>query len=185
VLSSYGSVIGLFKEELVFFKELNLESSLSYLGKYTHRIAISNYRLVKLEGETIFFKVRDQNSPKNSKVMSLNVVEFMRRFLLHVLPKGFVRIRHFRLLGNRYKKEKIGIIRKLQNVIEKLLPKVEEDWCAMLIRLTSIDPDLCPDCRVGKLENHGRIPLDGRYNLVLLFFLFFKLELSILRDCYV
>lgn len=149
------------KKWIVYCKKpfLGPKQVLSYLGKYTHRIAISNYRIVKLENERVFFKVRDNKSPEKQKIMSLHVTEFMRRFLLHVLPKGFVRMRHFGLLGNRYKKEKIAIIRKLNGVLEKLISKVEEDWKGMLRRLTEINPDLCPKCRDGFLENIEAFPL--------------------------
>jgi hypothetical protein len=128
------------------------EQVINYLGGYTHRIAISNFRLVKIEGEKIFFKVRDKDNPGKSKVISLHVKEFMRRFLLHVLPRGFMRIRHFGILGNRYKKEKIALIRMLENIIIELKSKEAEDWKDLLKRVTGIDINSCKKCGIGEYE---------------------------------
>ncbi len=128
------------------------EQVIKYLGGYTHRIAISNYRLVKIENESVYFKVRDSNNPGKSKIMSLHVKEFMRRFLLHVLPKAFVRIRHFGILGNRYKKLKISIIRKLQNIKEKAISHIKNDWKSLLQKHSEIDADQCPRCKKGLLS---------------------------------
>ena len=77
------------------------EQALRYLGHYTHRVAISNHRLVSLVGHTVTFRWRDSAHNNEHKLMSLSLDEFLRRFLLHLLPKGFVRIRHFGILANR------------------------------------------------------------------------------------
>lgn len=127
------------------------EQVINYLGQYTHRIAISNYRLVKLEEDQITFKVRDQSNPGHSKLMTLKVLEFLRRFLLHVLPRGFVRIRHFGILGNRYKKENIQLIRELENIIESLKSMANLNWQELLLKTTGIDMNLCPSCKKGEL----------------------------------
>ncbi len=110
------------KSFIVYTKKpfLGPKQVINYLGGYTHRIAISNYRLVKVEDGKVHFKVRDKSNPGEKKVMVLDVQEFMRRFLLHVLPRGLVRIRHFGILGNRYKKVKIALIRMLQGIEEKI-----------------------------------------------------------------
>jgi len=145
------------KEFVVYAKQpfAGPEAVIKYLGNYTHRIAISNYRLVKLEDEKVHFKVRDNDNPGESVVMALPVEEFMRRFLLHVLPKAFVRIRHFGLLGNRNKKTKLQLIRKLQGLAEQILETTVETWKDLLKRVTSIDPDECPDCKTGRLRSLG------------------------------
>ena len=124
---------------------------IKYLGQYTHRIAISNYRLVKVEDQKVFFKVRDKKSPEKSKVISLDVREFMRRFLLHVLPKAYVRIRHYGLLGTRLKKVKIALIRKLQQLKESLPEAVEICWKELMKSAAEVDVDQCPKCSDGKL----------------------------------
>ena len=71
-----------------------------YLGRYTHRVAISNHRLVSFDGEKVTFRWKDYAGGNKQRLMTVSADEFMRRFLLHVLPKGFVRIRHFGVLAN-------------------------------------------------------------------------------------
>ncbi len=145
------------KEFVVYTKKpfLGPKQVINYLGGYTHRIAISNYRLVKVENGKVYFKVRDKKSPEQSKVMSLEVKEFMRRFLLHVLPRGFVRIRHFGILGNRLKKEKIALIRKLLHIVEKSQREIEKTWKELMEDLLGLDVDICPRCRDGTLKKSG------------------------------
>ena len=103
-----------------------------------------------MEGENVYFKVRS-NKLGESKVMCLHVKEFMRRFLLHVLPKGFVRIRHFGLLGNRFKKVKVALIRKLQGLKEQVITKATESWKELLEKVLGTDTDKCPHCETGQL----------------------------------
>jgi Putative transposase/Transposase zinc-binding domain len=86
---------------------------LRYLGRYTHRIAISNHRLLAFDGEHVTFRWRDYAHGNQSRVMSLHAIEFLRRFFLHVLPKGFVRIRHFGFLANRFRAARLALCRKL------------------------------------------------------------------------
>ena len=142
------------KDWLVYSKKpfAGPEQVINYLGHYTHRIAISNYRLVKVEDGKVFFKVRDKDNPGESKVMSLTVKEFMRRFLVHVLPKGYMRIRHFGLLGNRYRKEKIALIRQLEKIVIEYQAKEEETWQELLKRATGIDISRCSKCSDGEYE---------------------------------
>lgn len=86
---------------------------LRYLGRYTHRIAISNHRLLAFDGERVTFRWRDYAHGNKSRVMTLDAVEFLRRFFLHVLPKGFVRIRHFGFLANRFRSHRLSLCRQL------------------------------------------------------------------------
>jgi predicted RNA-binding Zn-ribbon protein involved in translation (DUF1610 family) len=86
---------------------------LRYLGRYTHRIAISNHRLLAFDGERITFRWRDYAHGNKSRVMTLHAIEFLRRFFLHVLPKGFVRIRHFGFLANRFRTDRLALCRQL------------------------------------------------------------------------
>ena len=81
----------------------------SYLGNYTHRIAISNTRIVSMNEDTVTLTVKDKDRSK-TKTLTLDGVEFVRRFLMHILPKGFVKIRHYGLLANRNKKTKLKLI---------------------------------------------------------------------------
>jgi len=86
---------------------------LRYLGRYTHRVAISNHRIVSFDGERVTFRYKDYAHGCKHRVMTLTAVEFLRRFFLHVLPKGFVRIRHFGFLANRWRTARLVICRQL------------------------------------------------------------------------
>ena len=83
---------------------------LKYLARYTHRVAISNHRLIGLEGDEVEFLWKDYADEGKQKTMKLKAVEFIRRFLLHVLPTGFVRIRHYGFLANRVCQEKLDAV---------------------------------------------------------------------------
>ena len=91
---------------------------LRYLGRYTHRVALSNHRLSAFDGEQVSFRWRDYAHGNAQKTMTLTGVEFLRRFFLHVLPKGFVRIRHFGFLANRFRTDALALCRKLLAVSE-------------------------------------------------------------------
>jgi hypothetical protein len=112
---------------------------LQYLARYTHRVAISNGRLLNLENGRVHFRWRDSQDRNQIKVMSLEAIEFIRRFLLHVLPSGFVKIRHFGFLSNRSRKKMI------QHCRELLPPSLAEVFV--------MEPHLplCPVCKVGHL----------------------------------
>ncbi len=112
---------------------------LKYLGRYTHRIAISNARLVSLVDGVVRFRWKDYADRGHTKIMALDVDEFLRRFLLHVLPRGFVRIRHFGLLANAQRHSAIRRARQLLGA-----PPPAEDTT-----LADRDPTLCPHCRQG------------------------------------
>ena len=86
---------------------------LRYLGRYTHRIAISNHRLLAFDGESVTFRWKDYAHGGKQKKMTLLATEFLRRFFLHVLPKGFVRIRHFGFLTNRHRASRLSLCRTL------------------------------------------------------------------------
>jgi hypothetical protein len=86
---------------------------LRYLGRYTHRIAISNHRLLAFDGERVTFRYKDYARGGKQRSMTLSATEFLRRFFLHVLPKGFVRIRHFGLLSNRFRSQRLPLARTL------------------------------------------------------------------------
>ena len=89
---------------------------LAYLARYTHRVAIANSRLLSLCDSTVSFRWRDYKDANKSKVMALEAGEFIRRFLLHVLPDGFHRIRHYGLLANGHRADKLALCRKLLNM---------------------------------------------------------------------
>jgi len=92
------------------------EQVIRYLGRYTHRVAISNHRLVSLDGDRVTFRWRDYAGGNKMRAITVSADEFIRRFLLHVLPKGFVRIRHFGLMANYQRSESIALCMKLLNM---------------------------------------------------------------------
>jgi hypothetical protein len=131
---------------------------LRYLGRYTHRTAISNHRLVALRGDRVFFTWRDRSDGDRKKTMDLEAGEFLRRFLLHVLPKGFVRIRSYGLLANGVKRKNLALCRALLDAAPPAQPPTEETWDELLERLTGEDPLRCPACRRGRLRLVCEIP---------------------------
>ena len=132
------------------------ESVLAYLGAYTHRIAISNHRILKLENGRVSFRYRDYADGRKQKIMRLEVDEFIRRFGLHVLPKGFVRIRHYGLLANRARQKKIARCRALLSAPEVSKP-VEQTLQEKLLRIAGIDIQQCPACQQGRMVVVGEI----------------------------
>jgi hypothetical protein len=125
------------------------ESVIRYLGRYTHRVAIANHRIVGVENGTVSFTYKDYADGDKKKTMTLDAHEFIRRFLLHVLPDGFVKIRYFGLLANRKRRTNLELCRRLLGV-KKDDPK-EETWQGSLLRITGIDVTVCPVCQ-GKMR---------------------------------
>jgi len=120
---------------------------LAYLSRYTHRIAIGNERIKSMHGEQVAFSYKDRADGDRKKLMTIPAKAFLRRFLLHVLPKGFVRIRHYGLLANSLRRNRIALCRKLLGVLEEVVPQVSrESWEELLLRLTGKDVTSCPRC---------------------------------------
>lgn len=132
----------------------NVGTVIRYLSRYTHRIAISNYRLVKLETGNVYFAYRDYHDGNKQKLMCLTALEFMRRFLSHVLPPRFVKIRYFGLLSNRSREKNIALCRVLLKVQAKDIPVKREyvDYVEFLLDVFNFDVNKCPVCK-GKLVN--------------------------------
>jgi hypothetical protein len=127
------------------------DRTLDYLGRYTHRIAISNHRIVSVNGGRVVFRYRDRNDGDRSKVMTLPAQEFMRRFLLHVLPRSFVRIRHFGFLANRAKTRKLERCRQLLGADPPLPPAAPRSCADRVRQLTGMDLETCPVCGCGRM----------------------------------
>lgn len=128
------------------------EQVLAYLGRYTHRIAISNERIVSLEDDQVTFHYKDRADGDRRKSMTLPAVAFLRRFLLHVLPPGFVRIRHYGFLANSVRHKLIALCRQLLGVpAQSATPARTESWEEILLRLTGKDVTRCPRCKAGHL----------------------------------
>jgi hypothetical protein len=126
---------------------------MDYLGRYTHRVALSNDRLVKIEGSQVTFRWRDSADQNKIKLLTLEAFEFIRRFLLHVLPDQFVKIRYYGILSHRNRKGKLLRCRRLLGVrMEKESKKApRETWEDLLTRITGVDPRVCPHCGKGKM----------------------------------
>jgi hypothetical protein len=121
---------------------------LKYLARYTHRVAISNQRLLSMENDRVTFAYKDYADGNQSKVMTLSATEFIRRFLLHILPGGFVRIRHFGFLANRARGKKLALCRTLLGATPPDIPgKIEPQTTKR-----------CPACKIGRLILIGIAP---------------------------
>ena len=132
------------------------EHVLEYLARYTYRVAIANSRLVALDDGMVTFRYKDR---KNNRLKhnTISAVEFIRRFLLHTLPKGFVRIRHYGFLANRNRKANLNHIRRLLNLPRQLL-KTNASLKEMMLKLTGVDITQCPSCNNGRMQLVTEIP---------------------------
>lgn len=136
---------------------------LRYLGRYTHRVAISNDRLVAIDDDTVSFRWKDYRDQDRQKVMTLPADEFIRRFLLHVLPARFQRIRHFGLLGNPRRARNLALCRRLLHeasrpVLDALSPAAQHAPAptTLPVLASASTPPLCPSCKSGSLR---RVPV--------------------------
>jgi hypothetical protein len=117
---------------------------LRYLGRYIHRVALSNQRIVALQDEQVTFSWRDYKDNNKTKLMTLDVSEFIRRFLLHVLPSRFVKIRHYGILSNRNRSTKLRLCQRL--TLSKIRESQKLNTIDLLFKLTRIDLRVCPCC---------------------------------------
>jgi hypothetical protein len=152
------------KKWVVFAKEAfgGSQKAFHYLSRYTHRVAISNHRLVSLAEGKVSFQARDNSRPGQKRLVTLTAPEFIRRFLLHVLPPRFVKIRHYGLMAPCNAKTKLEKARSLIYLQE---PGATDDltrqkpdttsktktWQEMLLAVTGMDLTVCPNCGQGKL----------------------------------
>lgn len=123
---------------------------LEYLGRYTHRVAISNNRLVSVNDRAVRLRYKDYAHGNRRKILPLEPEEFIRRFLLHVLPSGFMRIRHYGILANRAKREKLDAARTALEVPSAPEPppeSIEQFWQ----RVANLDVHECPHCKAGRM----------------------------------
>ncbi|MGH6793001.1 MAG: IS91 family transposase, partial [Methyloceanibacter sp.] len=131
---------------------------LQYLGRYTHRTAIANERLVALETDAVRFRYKDYARGGRRRVMALAALEFLRRFALHVLPRGFMRIRHYGLIANRSKQT---LLARARAALDAPAPAPEatapESPAAFWQRIAALDIEQCPHCRVGRLRLIARL----------------------------
>jgi hypothetical protein len=132
------------------------EHVLEYLARYTHRVAIANSRIKSLKDGMVTFSAKDRKKNRTESI-TISAVEFIRRFLLHSLPKGFVRIRHYGFLANRNRRTNLEVIRKLLKLPTQLL-KMHASLEQMMLQLTGIDITRCPCCNKGKMQLIVELP---------------------------
>ena len=149
-----------FKEELkskswyVYLKEAysGPEQVIEYLGRYTHRVAISNNRIKKLENGQVTFSYRDSRDNNKIKEMTLDVFEFIRRYLFHILPKGFMKIRYIGILSNRNKSKKLFICQIATKAIDNKKLFIEITIEKILIKMTKGKIFICPACNGNRMR---------------------------------
>lgn len=138
------------------------EKVLDYLGRYTHRVALSNNRILAVaetaEGPHVTFSYRDRKHGDCARTMTLQADEFIRRFLLHVLPNGFMRIRHFGFLANRSRKLKLHRCRELLGLELQPSPTAKKSANQLMLETTGFDLLRCPACHLGTLVNLTQLP---------------------------
>jgi Putative transposase len=128
------------------------EEVLKYVARYTHRVAISNNRLLNIYDGKVQFRWKDYRDGNRQKTMTLDADEFIRRFVLHVLPNGFQRIRYFGFLANRYRAEKLALCRQLMQMPPPPANReVNKDYRDRYEALTGVSLKTCPLCRCGNM----------------------------------
>lgn len=134
------------------------EQVLEYLGRYTHRIAISNHRIKSIDSGQVTFTYKDRQN-NQQKEMTLSCLEFIRRFLLHVLPSGFMKIRYYGFLANICKAKSILLIRRLIGKDMEIRLFIQETLQEKVLRLTGKDITLCPHCKIGRMTIMEPLPM--------------------------
>jgi hypothetical protein len=117
---------------------------IKYLGKYTHRVAISNQRILKIENGKVTFSYRDRNMNYLKKTIAISVVDFLKRFIKHILPLGFQRIRHYGFLSSRLKTKALELLRRLMGLPKPIIEK--KTWAEIVKTKWNIDPLICKYC---------------------------------------
>ncbi len=154
-LSEYQNIIdNAWGKKWVIFAEPSFADServIKYLGQYTHRVAISNHRILDIDDKNVAFHYKDNKDKGRQKIMSISGVEFLRRFTMHILPKGFVKVRYYGILSNRYAKQ-TAMYRKFS---EKAGGETVQQ---RMKRLTGFDIQQCPFCKEGRMHTVEIIP---------------------------
>lgn len=133
------------------------EHVLEYLGRYTHRVAISNNRIIASENGLVVFKWKDYRDNNKEKYMTVTAEEFIRRFLMHILPSKFVKIRHYGILSNRSRLTKL---RKCKIMLKVSVSQIDTQKklspAELLVKLTGVDINMCPCCS-GKMATKKKL----------------------------
>jgi hypothetical protein len=151
------------KEWVVYAKPAFQGAScvLDYLGRYTHRVAISNDRILEVSEKEVTFSYRDRQDGNKKKTLTLAAEEFIRRFLLHTLPASFMKVRHIGFLANKSKKIDLARCRELLKVEETDAQAEPKTTRELFKELTGVDLDLCPCCKKGRMVIAREIPKKG------------------------
>ena len=123
----------------------NARQVVNYLGQYTHRVAISNTRIKNIDHNGVTFSYKDYRDNANQKLMTLTGVEFLRRFALHILPRGFVKIRYFGILASAYRQQ-VESLKTKPDIFQ-----LTETRQQRIVRLTGLNPCKCPKCKTGTM----------------------------------
>lgn len=155
------------KQWVVYAKKsfANPEKVLEYLSRYTHRVAIANHRIISAQNGKVTFKYKDRASARLSnrkndnidKEMTLTAEEFIRRFLLHVLPEKFMKIRYYGFLGNRNRKENVRLCRELMGCGQVTVHDLPEGIPELILQSTGVDITICPQCGEGQMQIDSKI----------------------------
>jgi hypothetical protein len=151
------TIAGLYRKNWVVYCKPpfgNAQKVIGYLGRYTHRVAISNNRLVSEKNGFVSFRRRDYGDGDKQKIMTLRAEKFTRRFLMHVLPSGFRKIRHFGIFASRDKHKRIELCKRLTGT---KIVFVRESATERLERIFGADYNLCPFCNSGHLTRASPI----------------------------
>jgi hypothetical protein len=155
ILSGYMPLITqAWNKQWVVYCEPSLgkaENVVGYLGQYIHRVAITNHRIVNVDNEHVRFTLKDYRDDGNQKTTSLTGEEFLRRFCMHILPSGFVKIRYYGIYSSRFRSTLLkGRIIVILQPDETIIERIK--------RLTGLDISACPCCKTGRLVTAGIIP---------------------------
>lgn len=132
---------------------------LKYVARYTHRVAISNQRLLSLQDGKVTFRWKDYSRENKARNMTLDALEFILRFLLHILPGGFMQIRYFGFLSNRCRQEKIVRCKKLPAERQEPKARVPSSCCESVVDWQDQNPSgRCPLCQIGRMRRAEVFP---------------------------
>jgi len=151
--SFFKLIDDLFRTEwVVYLKEAfrSSDSVIEYLARYTHRIAISNYRILKVEDDQVFFSYKDYKENNRKKVMSLPALDFIALFMRHIVPSRFIRIRYYGLMANRNKKINLEKCHEFFE-LERKIEEITRDWDRIYFEVTGTDIHQCPECKEGNM----------------------------------
>ena len=140
----------------------NAENVIEYLGRYTHRVAISNARLLKIEDEKIHFVWKDYRQNGMTKVMKIKAVEFINRFMMHILPCGFYKIRYYGIFANIHCNDVLDTWLSMDGKEMELSSMEGKNWQDLVKEVLGYDPFLCKKCNKGRMVIHERIDAKPR-----------------------